>query len=345
MNCPKCGSLLPQGAQFCNVCNEPLLNTGYVPYGQAPAGYPQQGYAQSYQLQVPPGQNPQGYPPQGQQAAYQQQIGAQAQGYAPQYGQQNYPTGYQQAYEAYYAQQPKRREPGAFLGALAHLPRMFVESLRNPGTVLQGMMERHDVYTAPVVAALVLLLTFLCAMVVTRGGVELLFRAISSWTGTSLAGDAAGLSQGVSYIAGRIAPSIGGIAALCQLLAMAFPVVVALVYLCAVCKVRFSWELLCGFVTLTTLPMVAGSILCMLASLITPALALILAAVNMAVGLVIMTSLLGRVIGRTDQQLMPVKFVCVSVSIFLTLLILLFVGGTLMGGVVNTIMGNISSLL
>lgn len=38
MNCPKCGTPIPQGAAFCPVCNEPL--SAYVQPGYMP------GYAQ-----------------------------------------------------------------------------------------------------------------------------------------------------------------------------------------------------------------------------------------------------------------------------------------------------------
>ena len=48
MNCPKCGTPIPQGAAFCPVCNEPL--SAYVQPGYMP------GYAQGM---------PQGYPPPG----------------------------------------------------------------------------------------------------------------------------------------------------------------------------------------------------------------------------------------------------------------------------------------
>ena len=44
MNCPKCGTLIPQGAAFCPVCNEPV--SAYVQPGYMP-GYTQ-GMPQNY---------------------------------------------------------------------------------------------------------------------------------------------------------------------------------------------------------------------------------------------------------------------------------------------------------
>ena len=60
MNCPKCGTPIPQGAAFCPVCNEPLA--AYVQPGYMP-GYPQ-GAAQPYAQQGMQPQPPMGGPQQ-----------------------------------------------------------------------------------------------------------------------------------------------------------------------------------------------------------------------------------------------------------------------------------------
>ncbi len=330
MNCPKCGSLLPQGAQFCNICNEPIVTTGYVPYGQTE--YPTQGYAQSYQ---PQGYGQQGYaqtPPQGypnQGAGYSQQQGYPAG--QNQYGQ--YPQGYQQPYAGYYGAQPQRREPGAFVNAVLQIPRLFLESFRDPGAVLSGMMERHDFYTAPVIAGLSLLLAFLGAMIVTSGVVSLYLNFIASVFGVSFAGDAAAQSQGIRYIAGRLSASVGGIAALCQLFAMACPLGVTLVYLCAVRKIRFSVYMLCAFAAIATMPSLITSLIALLGSMLSPLVALLFMACGMIAGYVMLGALITRMTGAADGQLVGVKITVFCLSMLLTMLFIVLVGGLLMGGV------------
>lgn len=88
MNCPKCGTLIPQGAAFCPVCNEPVsayVQPGYMPgYAQGmPQGYPQPGPgapmqppAGGAQTMPPPVSGAQGMPPSAAQQPY---MGAQQQ--------------------------------------------------------------------------------------------------------------------------------------------------------------------------------------------------------------------------------------------------------------------------
>ena len=170
-----------------------------------------------------------------------------------------------------------------------------------------------------IVAVLTLLLTFLCGMVVMRSFVGVLLSAISTLTGVSLASDAASMNQGISYIAGRIAPSVGGAAVLCQLIGMAVPALVFLVYLCGVAKVHFSWELLLGFVGVTTLPTAAVALLAMVLSLLSPWLALLVALCGMAVSYTQACGLLSAVTGRPDAQLLPVKMLLVALALALTI--------------------------
>ena len=104
MNCPKCGTLIPQGAAFCPVCNEPVsayVQPGYMPgYTQGmPHGYPQPGPGAG--MQPPPANGAQGMqpPPVNGAQGMQQQPAAQYMGAQQQpYPQQNL---YRQSYAQY----------------------------------------------------------------------------------------------------------------------------------------------------------------------------------------------------------------------------------------------------
>ena len=360
MNCPKCGTLIPQGAAFCPVCNEPVsayVQPGYMPgYAQGMLhGYPQPGPGAG--MQPPPANGAQGMQPppvngaQGmQQQPAAQYMGAQQQPYPQQslyrqsyaqYQQGTYPPGFQQPYS--YGQ-PVAREANPLLTALSALPRTFLDSFTRPQEVLRGMLEKRDLLTGPIVAGLTLLLTFLCGMVVMRSFVGVLLSAISTLTGVSLASDAASMNQGVSYIAGRIAPSVGGAAVVCQLIGMAVPALVFMVYLCGVAKVHFSWELLLGFVGVTTLPTAAVALLAMVLSLLSPWLALLVALCGMAVSYTQACGLLSAVTGRTDAQLLPAKMLLVALALALTLIVGGMVGGLLMRGVLQRVMVLLNSV-
>ncbi len=369
MNCPKCGAALPQGAQVCPTCGEPLApyygpagNAGWPTYGYPSApGYAAYPGAQPQPGQQPPAMNqPTAQPVMGQpmgQAAAQPAMGQPAMGQpAPQpaqptaypgYGYQQPYAGYPQGFRPAAGAYASTREPNPFLAAMSGLPKVIATFLRDPGETLRGLLERGDVYTGAVIAFVTLALTFLGAMIVARGCVALLFSAISTLTGASLAGDAAGLNQGVSYIAGRVAPSVGGVAALCQLAATAFPAATLMVYVCAMRKaVRFSLPLLCGCVALTTLPTLFAAPLGMLASLISPALTLIVMAFGTVVSAVVFSALLERLTGQTGATL-P-KAICICLYTLATLLFMLVVGGALMGGVLRgmvSLMGSMSSML
>ena len=173
-----------------------------------------------------------------QQGVYQQSY--------VQYQQGQYPQGYQTPY-TYGSRQP--HDDGGFLGALSDLPRAFADSFSRPAEVMRGLVERRDRFSWLIVSALVLVLAFLCGMVLMRGVLGMMLRAISVLSNTPLASTDASMSQGVSYIAGRVGPMAGGIAALCQLIAMVMPAAVFMFYICVVCRVAFSWNLLTSFLT------------------------------------------------------------------------------------------------
>jgi len=257
-----------------------------------------------------------------------------------QYQQASYPTGYQQPYT--YGGQPSG-EDNSFLTVLAELPRSFLHCFTNPGEVLRGMVERRDYYSGAVVAVVVLMLSFIGGMVVMRGFVSDLFYAISVWSGVLLAGSDASLNQGISYIAGRVAPSVGGIAALFQLISMLVPTAVFMVYICVRCKITFSWELLLGFLGVTSLPTVAVALLAMASALLSPWIALILMVLGAAISYMQACSMLSLITGRSEQQLMAGKLVCTCLSIALTLALCGLTGGALAADVVQSIVVLFSS--
>lgn len=308
MNCANCGSPLPPGAAQCPVCGFQQQ----APYGQQPV-YPQ----------------------------YQQ----------PQQGYQTYPTytpyqqgqtipGYQQPY--IYGQTPPR-EKNSFLTALSELPQAFLRSFVHPAQLLRSMMEKQDLLSAPIVAFIVLLLAFLGGMVIIRSFVGLLFSILTS-LGANLAGGSAAMNQGITYITGRIAPAVGGIAALCQLMGMIIPTLVFLAYLCLIRKVMFSWELALGMLTVSTLPTAAFALLAMLLSLLSPWPALLAILCSMTVSYVQLCGMLSPVTSRPDEQLLPAKIGLVCTSLVLTLLADMVVGGLLMGRVMQRVLALLYSV-
>lgn len=341
MNCAKCGSILPTNAMYCPICNEPVAAAqGYVypqpdatQGGQLPSAAGYGGYPPQY----PPQQSygAQGYPPQ-QGGAYPQQPdgGAYGQSYA-QYGVGAYPPGYQPPYQ--YGQ-PDASAASRAMAALAAIPKTFVDSLTKPAEVLRRQMESRDRLIGPSAAALVLLLSFLCGMALVRGLVGAFMGGFSSFTGVSLAGDAASLNQGVSYISGRIAASVGGIAVLCTLIGMLVHAAVTMSYLCVIRKARFSLELLLGYVSVVALPHAAFLLLTILISFASPWPALLPLACSWAVGLAQMGSIMAFVTGSSEEQLFHARLACYSVCIAVTIIIAGVVGGALMGGVADRVL-------
>ena len=364
MNCPHCGTALPQGVQSCPACGTfivatpdynafPPQNSGY-PQGFDPTAYGQRGYAQNYQPPVygqsgyqqgydgaPPAQGGYNAPP--AQSGYGAGYDPAGYGYSQQQGYNGYPQGYQQAYSQFGG-----ADRGAFLNALSNLPRVLSGLLRDPGETLQGMMERADVYTGAVVAGLSLLFTFLAAMIVSRGAISAVFTGLSGLLNLSLANDAASMNQGVNYIAGKIAAPLGGIATLCQLFALVLPAAVTLVYLCVFRRVRFSFLLVSNLVALTTLPSVAASLLCMVFGLLSPYLALIAMFMGGVASYVIMSLLISRITGLAEQHSAGVRILLICLSEVLKILFMQFVGGALLSSAMHTVtalMSTMSSLL
>ncbi|MBE5802085.1 MAG: hypothetical protein E7319_07335 [Clostridiales bacterium] len=350
MNCPNCGNVVTPGTPYCPLCNAALQQgNAYPPQQQWQQGYvPQQGYMQT-----------QGYIPQQDYAAQSVQdptMGAYA-GYAQPtqpaqpyagYQQQGYPTGYQQQNYPVYGQ-PRQPSIGAqLMGVLSQLPRLFVESFLRPADTLRGLVERGDVFSCPIVVAVVLVVTFLGGMTVMRGLVGQLLSLISMLTGVSLAMDRSAMNQGINYLAGQVAPGAGGIAVLCQVLAMLIPVAVALVYAYGICKAPFSWNVVLGMITVTTLPTVAVALVTMLLSLLSPWLAVVAMLCGMAIAYIQLGSMMCLVTGRSEAQMLPVKMICIPISLFLTLVIVGLVGSAMAGGLLQRmlqLLGGAGSLI
>ena len=339
MNCPKCGSLVTPGAPFCPVCSEPLQQPVGAPQGfptDPNAVYGQQPVYSQQPVNPPVNGYPNGYG--GYQAG--QQPGYQP-GYPP-YSQQAYPTGYQQPYQ--YGE--TRQNP--FSSAVSELPQVFSLSFRNPGEAFHSLLERNDTVTGPLLCGVTLLLSFFAGMTVARGLVSVFFSVVSSLTGISLAGSASSMNQGINYVAGRIAPSVGGITVLCQLMSMLVPLLVCCVYLMGMCKVPFSWPVILGLVCIPSIPSAVAALAGMLLSLLSPWLTFVCILCGMAFSYLQLGALLHYVTGRSEQQLFLPKTACILISLLLTLLLFLLVGGGLMRNVLNymvQLLSNVGALL
>lgn len=258
-----------------------------------------------------------------------------------QYQQASYPTGYQQAYQY---DMSMSRPDNSLLTRLSELPRAFLDSFVQPGEVLRAMVERRDVVSGLIVAVLVLALSFVGGMVIVRSLIGVLFSVVSALTGVSMAGSAASMNQGISYIAGRIGPAVGGVAALGQFICMLAPAVVFMVYICGVCKVAFSWELALGFVAVTSMNTVAASLLAMALSLLSPWLALLVLACGTSISYVKANSMLSLITARPDAQLLRAKMALTLLSLLLSLTVSGVTGGLLMGGVMRRVLALLSSV-
>lgn len=249
--------------------------------------------------------------------------------------------GYPQSYQTPYldAQKPQREEQG-LLHVLSLLPRAFLDSFTQPAEVLRAMVERGDLLTAPIVTVLVLVMSFLAGVVITRGFIGQLYAFLSSNAG----GSAAAVNQGVTYIIGRVAPTVGGIAALGQLICMLIPTAVFMLYICLLCRVAFSWELALGFMAVTSMNTVVVGLLAMAVSLLSPWLALALMAAGAAISYTKACAMLGLITARPDEQLVSAKLTLTAVSLVASLVTAGGVCGLLMRGVVRHIFSLLSSV-
>ena len=171
---------------------------------------------------------------------------------------------------------------------------------------------------------------------------------ISALSGVQLAGSDASMNQGISYIAGRVAPAVGGITALFQLISMVTPTLVFMFYICVICKITFSWDLLLGFMGVTSLPTVAVALLAMMLALISPWLSMIVMLCGVAIRYTQACSMLSLITGRSEQQLMAGKLICTCAAIALTMVLYALCGSALLASVVQRIIvlfSNVASLI
>lgn len=344
MNCARCGAPLAPGAQACAVCGEPVAGYGYT----APMNYPQQGGYTGYPQGYPANYPGYGYPQQGA-GPYQQSPYPQQQPYAgyPPYGaaQQGYGVA-QQGYGAppTYAAAPTA--PAASpLSSLEGLPRFFLDALKSPAQSAQGVVARGDFYTGLFVLLLSALLAFICAMLLTRGVLSALFTGLLSLSGVN-GGDQ--ISQGIAYVARKLSPTLGGVAALMQVLSMLVPGGALTIYLCGVLKTPFSPSLFLSCMAVMTLPTLVVSLLCVPLSFLSPLACGVAALVGVVASYVYMGSLLDGLSGRASKNLVLVKLLCIGGSLLVTLTLGMLVGGTLGSGAISSLtalMTNMSSLL
>lgn len=263
-------------------------------------------------------------------------------GYQQSYAQYQ-PGAYPPGYQTPCTYTPPSREDRGLLPVLSALPRAFVDSFSQPGEVLRGMVEKRDLLSGPIVALLVLVMSFLGGVVIMRGFISELYAFVASLSGNA-GGTAAAVNQGVTYIAGRIAPSVGGVAALCQLISMAVPTAVFMVYICWFCRVTFSWELALGFLAVISMNTVAVSLAAMALALLSPWLAVAVMAAGAAISYTQACGMLGLITARADQTLLRAKILLTAVSIVLTLVVAGVVGGLLMNGVIRHVFSLLSTV-
>lgn len=308
MNCPNCGNAVQNGAAFCPFCN--------VPFSQS---YPQQNY--NYQQPAAPAQYPGGgYPG----------------GYAPQT-----PAGYPGAY-----QDPRsfaQSEPDPLVQSIKELPREFLHSFRAPTEVLYGFVQKNDLIPCAIVLGVTLLLTFFAGLAVSSGIVSAFTGIFAQLAGLSSAGLAGSAQQGISLITERVSLSIGGIAALCQLICMLVTGFVFFVYINLIRKNNFSLTVLISLVAVSSFPTIVGCILCMIASFISPVICLLIMALSTAMSYLQLGIMLGCITGGNETQMFPAKSVVTLVCLLLCLALVALVGGKLLGNVFINIFTMISS--
>jgi hypothetical protein len=141
-----------------------------------------------------------------------------------------------------------------------------------------------------------------------------------------------------------VAPSVGGIAVVCQLFALVLPAAVALIYLCTLRRVRFSYQLASNLLAVTTLPSIAAALLCMVFSLLSPVLGILMITLGEAASYILVCLLIAHITGQPEQHSALVKLAVVCVSIVVKLLFIQLVGGSLTASMLRTFASLMSAM-
>ncbi len=330
MRCTHCGIILPPGVLRCPIC------------GTCPDSAQAQEDYRSYR-QYPKTNYQQGVPPDGREYGYtaENPVNQPKQYATPAfhtYRKQVF-TGFSQSQQTAHQSQPRDsfNPNGAFYRAVSELPQVVKGAFANPVGTLQGMVRRGDRYTGAILVFLSAMFAFLAGMILVRGALGSLFSMASGVAGLQLADSAASLNQGVSYLAGKVAVPVGGIAALCQVIAAVMPAAVAMVYLSAVRQVRFTFELLSGYAAITVLPNLAALALASVCSLITPYLSLVMLFFGQVFSYVLLCTMAVRIAELEPQKAVFVQSSLICLSELTKIALFAAVGGTLLSGVVRTL--------
>lgn len=328
MRCTHCGSIIPPGLTHCPICGTPI-DTRQVQ--QEYREYPKTDYQQG----VPPSGREYGYaanepsqPPKQYATPSFHTYRTQLLTGAPENGRQSPFQG--QPRDGY-------SSGGSFSKTLSDLPGVVRGAFTGPADTLLGMVRREDRYTGGVVVLLSLILAFLTGMIMTRGVLGVLFSIVTDVTGAELADSAASLNQGVSYLAAKISLPVGGVAAMCELIAVLMPLAVTMVYLSAMKQIRFSFVLVSGIAAIITLPHLFSLLLAAACSTITPYLSMLMLLFGQVFSYVLLCNVITRLAALRPPRTVPVQATLICVSELTKVILIVVIGGALMTGVFRTL--------
>jgi len=360
MRCTHCGSIIPPGVPRCPICGA-LLDSS-----QAQEDYRlHQRYPKTNIPQNAPADREYGYPPEdgvsranpyAQGAPPNRDFGNAADDGANRPNRYATPafhtyrrqilTGFPQTQQASYEGQSRDSfNPGsAFSKALSDLPQVVKGAFLNPTGTLQGMIRREDRYTGVILLFLSLVFAFLAGMILTKGVLGTVFAATGGIAGLQLADSAASLNQSVSYLAGKIAIPVGGIAALCQLIAATVPAAVTLMYLRALKQMRLSFLLLLGLIAVAALPNLAALVLASVFSLITPYISLFILLFGQIVSYVLLCTMAGQLANLKPQRAVLTLASMICLSELVKWVLIALAASAMLGGVLRTLTGLTGSM-
>ena len=319
MRCMICGKILPPGVSQCPFCG-----------GSADAAPSDPRYAQN----PPPAEGGYGFASDDARNTQNRYATPAFHTYRKQVF-----TGFPQNQEANY--QGHTRDSfsagSAMVRSLSDLPQVIRTAFVDPMGTMQGMMRRDDRLTGGMLGVLSLILAFLAGMILTKGILATLFSAMSGLTGLQLAESAASLNQGVNYIAGKVAVSVGGIAALCQLIVAFVPVAMTMVYLSVFKQIKFSFLMASNFAAIVFIPNVLALVLAAVFSLVTPYLALLVLFLGQVNSYVLLCNMTVQTACTEPDRVVPVQAALVCLSELVKLILIAVIGGMMMSGAMQTL--------